>query len=80
MQSSIKNDVDILFIDTAGRLHNKNNLMEELAKIVRVIKKIDDTAPHYGILVIDATTGQIVYNQVEQFTAIANITSLMLLN
>ncbi|MCC8399615.1 MAG: signal recognition particle-docking protein FtsY [Rickettsia endosymbiont of Gnoriste bilineata] len=77
MQSSIKNDVDILFIDTAGRLHNKKNLMEELAKIVRVIKKIDDTAPHHSILVIDATTGQNIYNQVEQFTAIANITSLI---
>ncbi|WP_341755754.1 signal recognition particle-docking protein FtsY [Candidatus Tisiphia endosymbiont of Ptychoptera albimana] len=77
MQSSIKNDVDILFIDTAGRLHNKKNLMEELAKIVRVIKKIDDTAPHHSILVIDATTGQNVYNQVEQFAAIANITSLI---
>lgn len=77
MQSSIKNDVDILFVDTAGRLHNKKNLMEELAKIVRVIKKIDDTAPHHSILVIDATTGQNVYNQVEQFTAIANITSLI---
>ncbi|WP_342267859.1 signal recognition particle-docking protein FtsY [Candidatus Tisiphia endosymbiont of Empis tessellata] len=77
MQSSIKNDVDVLFIDTAGRLHNKKNLMEELAKIIRVIKKIDDTAPHHSILVIDATTGQNVYNQVEQFTAIANITSLI---
>ncbi|WP_341758539.1 MULTISPECIES: signal recognition particle-docking protein FtsY [unclassified Candidatus Tisiphia] len=77
MQSSIKNDVDILFIDTAGRLHNQKNLMEELGKIVRVIKKIDDTAPHHSILVIDATTGQNVYNQVEQFSAIANIKGLI---
>ncbi|MDR0329951.1 MAG: signal recognition particle-docking protein FtsY [Rickettsia sp.] len=77
MQSSIKNDVDILFIDTAGRLHNQKNLMEELGKIVRVIKKIDDTAPHHSILVIDATTGQNVYNQVEQFSAIANIKGLV---
>lgn len=77
MQFSIKNDVDILFIDTAGRLHNQKNLMEELGKIVRVIKKIDDTAPHHSILVIDATTGQNVYNQVEQFSAIANIKGLI---
>ncbi|WP_341760967.1 signal recognition particle-docking protein FtsY [Candidatus Tisiphia endosymbiont of Thecophora atra] len=77
MQYSINNDVDILFIDTAGRLHNQKNLMEELGKIVRVIKKIDDTAPHHSILVIDATTGQNVYNQVEQFSAIANIKGLI---
>lgn len=77
MQYSINNDVDILFIDTAGRLHNQKNLMEELGKIVRVIKKIDDTAPHHSILVINATTGQNVYNQVEQFSAIANIKGLI---
>jgi fused signal recognition particle receptor len=77
MQSSIKNYVDILFIDTAGRLHNQKNLMEELGKIIRVIKKIDDTAPHHSLLVIDATTGQNVYNQVEQFSAIANIKGLV---
>ncbi|MFU7503398.1 MAG: signaling recognition particle receptor family protein, partial [Candidatus Tisiphia sp.] len=77
MQYSINNDVDILFIDTAGRLHNQKNLMEELGKIVRVIKKIDDTAPHHSILVIDATTGQNVYNQVEQFSAVANIKGLI---
>ncbi len=78
IQSAIKEDIDILFIDTAGRLHNHKNLMDELAKIVRVIKKIDDTAPHHTILVIDATTGQNVYNQVEQFTAIANVTGLII--
>lgn len=77
MQYSINKDVDILFIDTAGRLHNQKNLMEELGKIVRVIKKIDDTAPHHSILVIDATTGQNVYNQVEQFSAVANIKGLI---
>jgi fused signal recognition particle receptor len=77
MQSAINNNIDVLFIDTAGRLHNQKNLMDELGKIIRVIKKIDDTAPHHSILVIDATTGQNVYNQIEQFNAIANVTSLI---
>jgi fused signal recognition particle receptor len=77
LQSSMNNKIDILFIDTAGRLHNHKNLMDELSKIVRVIKKIDNTAPHHSILVIDATTGQNVYNQVEQFAAIANINGLI---
>jgi len=77
VQESIKNDIDILFIDTAGRLHNQKNLMDELGKIIRVIKKIDDTAPHHSLLVVDATTGQNVYNQVEQFKAIANIDGLI---
>jgi fused signal recognition particle receptor len=77
VQESIKNNVDILFIDTAGRLHNYKNLMDELAKVVRVIKKIDSTAPHHRILVIDATTGQNVYNQVEQFNNVADITGLI---
>lgn len=78
MQSAINNNIDILFIDTAGRLHNQKNLMDELGKIIRVIKKIDDMAPHHSILVIDATTGQNVYNQIEQFNAIANVTSLII--
>lgn len=77
VQESIKNDIDILFIDTAGRLHNQKNLMDELGKIIRVIKKIDDTAPHHSLLVVDATTGQNVYNQVEQFRNIANIDGLI---
>ncbi|MCC8417273.1 MAG: signal recognition particle-docking protein FtsY [Rickettsia endosymbiont of Bryobia graminum] len=77
IQSAIKNNIDILFIDTAGRLHNQKNLMDELGKIIRVIKKIDNTSPHHSILVIDATTGQNAYNQIEQFNAIANITSLI---
>lgn len=77
IQSCIQNNTDILFIDTAGRLHNHKNLMEELGKIVRVIKKIDDTAPHHSMLVLDATTGQNIYKQVEQFGSIANISSLV---
>ncbi len=78
MQLSVKNDMDILLIDTAGRLHNQKNLMEELGKIIRVIKKIDDTAPHHSILVVDATTGHNVYNQVEQFKTTANIKGLVI--
>lgn len=78
MQSALDNDIDILFVDTAGRLHNHKNLMDELGKIIRVIKKIDPLAPHHSILVIDATTGQNVYNQIEQFKAVANITGLII--
>ena len=77
IQSCIQNNTDILFIDTAGRLHNHKNRMDELGKIVRVIKKIDDTAPHHSMLVIDATTGQNVYKQVEHFSNIADISSLV---
>jgi fused signal recognition particle receptor len=55
----------VLLIDTAGRLHNKTNLMEELAKIVRVIRKLDPSAPHSCLLVLDATVGQNAHAQVE---------------
>jgi fused signal recognition particle receptor len=74
---SLANEIDILFIDTAGRLHNYKNLMDELAKIVRVIRKVDESAPHHSILVIDATIGQNAYNQVEEFSAIAGIDGLI---
>ncbi|WP_341790299.1 signal recognition particle-docking protein FtsY [Rickettsia endosymbiont of Polydrusus tereticollis] len=77
MQESIKQNIDILFIDTAGRLHNKKNLMDELTKIIKVIKKVDENAPAHSILVIDAVTGQNVYNQVEQFNNSANLTGLI---
>lgn len=77
MQESIKQNIDILFIDTAGRLHNKKNLMDELTKIIKVIKKADENAPAHSILVIDAVTGQNVYNQVEQFNSSANLTGLI---
>jgi fused signal recognition particle receptor len=69
--------VDVLLIDTAGRLQNKSDLMAELAKIVRVLKKIDSSAPHGVILVLDATTGQNAIAQVEIFKAIAGVTSLV---
>lgn len=72
------NGVDILFIDTAGRLHNHKNLMDELAKIIRVIKKIDETAPHHCLLVIDGTTGQNAATQVEQFKSLAGVSGLII--
>jgi fused signal recognition particle receptor len=68
---------DILLIDTAGRLHNKEALMAELAKILRVIAKLDPSAPHATLLVLDATTGQNAVAQVETFRAIAHITGLI---
>ena len=69
---------DLLMIDTAGRLQNRQDLMEELAKIVRVIRKKDPTAPHNTILVLDATTGQNAINQVEIFRKIADVTGLVM--
>jgi fused signal recognition particle receptor len=69
--------VDVLLIDTAGRLQNKSDLMAELAKIVRVLKKLDPSAPHGVVLVLDATTGQNAVAQVEIFEEIAGVTSLV---
>ena len=70
--------VDLLMIDTAGRLQNRTDLMEELAKIVRVIKKKDPTAPHNTLLVLDATTGQNTLNQVEVFQKLADVSGLIM--
>ncbi|PRX31898.1 fused signal recognition particle receptor [Meinhardsimonia xiamenensis] len=69
---------DILLIDTAGRLQNRADLMEELAKIVRVIRKKDPTAPHNTILVLDATTGQNALSQLEIFRKMADVTGLIM--
>ncbi len=69
---------DILLIDTAGRLQNRADLMEELAKIVRVIRKKDPQAPHNTVLVLDATTGQNALSQVEIFQKIADVTGLVM--
>lgn len=69
---------DLLLIDTAGRLQNRADLMEELAKIVRVIRKKDDSAPHNTLLVLDATTGQNALSQVETFRKIADVTGLVM--
>ena len=73
-----KNQIDIALIDTAGRLHNKKNLMEEYKKIINVLKKIDKNFPNEVILVIDATTGQNAINQVEEFSKIHNLTGLII--
>ncbi|MFN3233216.1 MAG: signal recognition particle-docking protein FtsY [Alphaproteobacteria bacterium] len=71
-------NIDVVMIDTAGRLQNKQGLMEELAKIVRVIGKFDEAAPHDVLLVLDATTGQNAVNQVEVFREVANVTGLIM--
>jgi fused signal recognition particle receptor len=68
---------DVLLIDTAGRLHNKANLMDELAKIVRVVRKLDPDAPHSCLLVLDATTGQNAHAQVETFKAMSPVDALV---
>ena len=68
---------DVLLIDTSGRLQNKSDLMAELAKIVRVLKKLDASAPHSVILVLDATTGQNALNQVQIFQEIAGVSGLV---
>jgi fused signal recognition particle receptor len=68
---------DVLLIDTAGRLHNKAALMEELRKIIRVLKKQDETAPHSILLVLDATTGQNALQQVDVFKEMVSITGLV---
>ncbi len=69
---------DLLLIDTAGRLQNRGDLMEELAKIVRVIRKKDETAPHNTLLVLDATTGQNALNQVKVFQEISDVSGLVM--
>ncbi len=69
---------DLLMIDTAGRLQNKTDLMAELEKVIRVIRKLDETAPHATLLVLDATTGQNALNQVEVFTKMAGVTGLVM--
>ena len=71
-------EIDVLLVDTAGRLQNKAVLMDELEKIVRVMKKVDATAPHAVLLVLDATVGQNALSQVEIFGRIAGVTGLVM--
>jgi fused signal recognition particle receptor len=78
VEKAIKDDFNHVLIDTAGRLQNKKNLMEEYKKIANVTKKIDPDAPHDVILVLDATSGQNVINQVEEFNKIIPITGLIM--
>jgi len=73
-----KNNFDYLLIDTAGRLQNKKNLMDEFKKITKVVKKIDLNAPHETFLVLDATTGQSAISQVEEFKKITPITGIIM--
>ncbi len=78
LEEAQKEQADVLLIDTAGRLHNKSHLMEELAKIGRVLKKLDPVAPHSTLLVLDATTGQNAHAQIEVFQAMTKVTGLIL--
>ncbi len=71
-------DADVLLIDTAGRLQNKAHLMEELKKIQRVLAKVDETAPHSTVLILDGTTGQNAHSQVESFKEIIGLTGLII--
>ncbi len=73
-----KNEIDVALIDTAGRLQNKKNLMEEYKKIINVLKKIDPSYPNEIILVLDATTGQNAINQVDEFSKIHDLTGLII--
>ena len=78
MTRAQQDGADLLLIDTAGRLQNRADLMEELAKIVRVIRKKDETAPHNTLLVLDATTGQNALNQVDVFRKISDVSGLVM--
>ena len=78
LEYSKKNNFDYLIIDTAGRLQNKKNLMDEFKKITKVVKKIDSDAPHETFLILDATTGHSAINQVEEFKKITPITGIIM--
>ncbi len=78
LQEAKAEGADLLLIDTAGRLHNKTDLMQELAKIARVLKKLDPDAPHATLLVLDATTGQNAHAQLEVFQKLTQVTGLVL--
>ena len=77
-QQARKDSADVLLIDTAGRLQNNTELMEELQKIIRVVQRFDKTAPHSCLLVLDATVGQNAHSQVEIFLRMVNVTGLIL--
>jgi len=76
LQSAVKQDADVVIIDTAGRLHNKVNLMNELTKIKRVMQKVADDKPDEVLLVLDGSTGQNAFEQAKQFTKATEVTSL----
>ncbi|MCF6296221.1 MAG: signal recognition particle-docking protein FtsY [Flavobacteriaceae bacterium] len=76
LQSAVTQNADVVIIDTAGRLHNKVNLMNELTKVKRVMQKVVDDAPHDVLLILDGSTGQNAFEQAKQFTAATEVTSL----
>ena len=76
LQSAVSSNADVVIIDTAGRLHNKVNLMNELTKVKRVMQKVVADAPHDVLLVLDGSTGQNAFEQAKQFTAATEVTSL----
>lgn len=76
LSSAVSNDVDVVLIDTAGRLHNKKGLMDELSKIKRVMQKVVPDAPHDVMLVLDGSTGQNAFEQAKQFTQATQVTSM----
>ena len=76
LRSAVSGEIDVVIIDTAGRLHNKINLMTELSKIKRVMEKIIPDAPHEVLLVLDGSTGQNAFEQAKQFTASTNVTAM----
>ena len=78
IQAAQARGIDILIADTAGRLHNKDNLMEELKKVVRVMKKLDPEAPHEVLLVLDACTGQNALAQARHFQEAVGVSGLLL--
>jgi len=78
LQAATSRNIDVLIADTAGRLHTKGNLMDELAKIARVMGKIDPEAPHEVMLVVDATTGQNALNQATIFNDTVGLTGITL--
>jgi len=78
LQSGVTRNSDVIIIDTAGRLHNKVNLMNELGKIKRVMQKVLPDAPHEVLLVLDASTGQNAIEQAKQFTAVTDVTAIAL--
>jgi fused signal recognition particle receptor len=78
IEKAKNNNYNFCIIDTAGRLHNKKNLMEEFSKIIRVIKKVDQQAPQKIIIVLDATTGQNALNQIEEFNKICELSGIIM--
>jgi len=76
LQSAVSNEADIVIIDTAGRLHNKINLMNELSKVKKVMQKVVPDAPHEVLLVLDGSTGQNAFEQAKHFTAATEVTAL----